>query len=390
MKVKKLITAAVCLSIVVLAAVSCSDSSTSKADTSLPKDSSEPGSSSQEQSSEPPVIVKTEPEPRVSQMENVKLLGRTYKSGEKLSVTMSGNDTDEDSLSRVGIYVDDELVKDVMLTSKSTAVDIEGKTDRSVNVKIIKLSEAQNSCCSIDNITVTEGKIVPTAEKAHKIEFIGDSMTCGYGVEDSDLTHNFSTASENCCKAFGVKTAKLLDADYSLVCYSGYGIVSGCSADGSKNTDDLVANYYEKYCYTAADGFDGIKPQTIAYDHGFQPDAIVINLGTNDSTYTGTDPQRLGEYTEKYVEFLKTVRSKNPKARIFCTLGTMGNTLYNAMNDAVQRYTMLTGDRNITSFELPVQDQMLDGIVVQGHPSEKTHSKDADIIAQKIKTDMGW
>ena len=390
MKVKKLITAAVCLSIVVLAAVSCSDSSTSKADTSLPKDSSEPGSSSQEQSSEPPVIVKTEPEPRVSQMENVKLLGRTYKSGEKLSVTMSGNDTDEDSLSRVGIYVDDELVKDVMLTSKSTAVDIEGKTDKSVNVKIIKLSEAQNSCCSIDNITVTEGKIVPTAEKAHKIEFIGDSMTCGYGVEDSDLTHKFSTASENCCKAFGVKTAKLLDADYSLVCYSGYGIVSGCSADGSKNTDDLVANYYEKYCYTAADGFDGIKPQTIAYDHGFQPDAIVINLGTNDSTYTGTDPQRLGEYTEKYVEFLKTVRSKNPKARIFCTLGTMGNTLYNAMNDAVQRYTMLTGDRNITSFELPVQDQMLDGIVVQGHPSEKTHSKDADIIAQKIKTDMGW
>lgn len=390
MKVKKLITAAVCLSIVVLAAVSCSDSSTSKADTSLPKDSSEPGSSSQEQSSEPPVIVKTEPEPRVSQMENVKLLGRTYKSGEKLSVTMSGNDTDEDSLSRVGIYVDDELVKDVMLTSKSTAVDIEGKTDKSVNVKIIKLSEAQNSCCSIDNITVTEGKIVPTAEKAHKIEFIGDSMTCGYGVEDSDLTHNFSTASENCCKAFGVKTAKLLDADYSLVCYSGYGIVSGCSADGSKNTDDLVANYYEKYCYTAADGFDGIKPHTIAYDHGFQPDAIVINLGTNDSTYTGTDPQRLGEYTEKYVEFLKTVRSKNPKARIFCTLGTMGNTLYNAMNDAVQRYTMLTGDRNITSFELPVQDQMLDGIVVQGHPSEKTHSKDADIIAQKIKTDMGW
>ena len=148
-------------------------------------------------------------------------------------------------------------------------VDIEGKTDKSVNVKIIKLSEAQNSCCSIDNITVTEGTIVPTAEKAHKIEFIGDSMTCGYGVEDSDLTHNFSTASENCCKAFGVKTAKLLDADYSLVCYSGYGIVSGYSADGSKNTDDLVADYYEKYCYTAADGFDGIKPQTIAYDHGF-------------------------------------------------------------------------------------------------------------------------
>ena len=58
MKVKKLITAAVCLSIVVLAAVSCSDSSISKADTSLPKDSSEAGSSSQEQSSEPPVIVK--------------------------------------------------------------------------------------------------------------------------------------------------------------------------------------------------------------------------------------------------------------------------------------------------------------------------------------------
>ena len=167
-------------------------------------------------------------------------------------------------------------------------------------------------------------------------------------------------------------------------------IVSGYTPDGSKNEADLVANYYEKYCFTKADGFGGVKPQIIGYDHGPDVDAVVINLGTNDATYTGANAQRQQEYTDKYVEFLKVVRNKNPKARIFCTLGTMGNTLYNAMQNAVERYKAQTGDENITAFELPLQDQIADGVAVHGHPSEKTHAKAADLVSQKIKTDMGW
>lgn len=54
-----------------------------------------------------------------------------------------------------------------------------------------------------------------------------DSITCGYGVDDEDRSHQFSTKTEDATKAYAYKTAQLLNADYSLVSYSGHGVVLG-------------------------------------------------------------------------------------------------------------------------------------------------------------------
>lgn len=49
------------------------------------------------------------------------------------------------------------------------------------------------------------------------MEFIGDSITCGYGVDDPDKEHHFKTATEDVTKAYAYKTALALNADYSMV-----------------------------------------------------------------------------------------------------------------------------------------------------------------------------
>ncbi len=342
--------------------------------------------------------------------ENVKLLGRTYADdsgrlwmglsgtgvdlmfkGSSFDITMSGNQTDIDNAARVGIFVDGERVKDVVLSGAPERISISGKGSTAVNVRVVKLSECTSSCCCIESMTAQDGEFSPTPEKNRRIEFIGDSITCGYGIDDTDLSHGFSTTTEDCTKAYAVKAAEMLGADVSLFSFSGYGIVSGNSGDGTKEKEKTVPQYYSSYGFTFASGFGDKKPQDIPWDNSkFKPDVIVINLGTNDSTYTQSDTGREAEYTSDYVSFLKLVREKNPGAKIYCTLGIMGNELNDAMKRAVEKYTGQTGDKNISAFDFPVQDMNADGCVVHGHPSVKTHDRSAALLSEKIRSDMGW
>lgn len=343
-------------------------------------------------------------------IDSVKLLGRTYAaqdgkiwmglsgtgveleySGKKLSVTLRGDCSDTDKMPRIGVYVDGERKHDICVPDVEKTVDIEGKGDTSVSVKIIKLSECLCSCCAITSMDAHGGKIEKTASKQRRIEFIGDSITCGYGVDDTNLYHGFSSVTEDCTKAYAIKTAQILNADHSLVSFSGYGIVSGFTPDGIADESKLVPTYYEKYGSTENNGFGRTNPSDIQWDFSsFKPDVIVVFLGTNDISYTGYDAQRQKEYTECYVRFLENVRSNNPEAKIVCTLGTMGTALNGAMNEAVSQYSAKSGDKNICSFDLPLMDVEADGCVIQSHPSEITHNKIAQLLSDKIRTEMNW
>lgn len=340
---------------------------------------------------------------------NVKKVGRTYENdkelwlalsgsgaefvftGDTLKISMTGNRTDGKEEPRAAVFVDGERKADVMLPDKQTDIEIKGKGSEPVTVQIIKLSEAAQSCCAVTAIDPGNGSIKPAPVRQHKIEFIGDSITCGYGVDDENENHHFSTSTEDCTRAYAYKTARLLDADYSLFSYSGWGIISGYTESGSKLPNQQVPKVYEKLAFTNSKGFGSVTPQSIAWDFSaFQPDAVVINLGTNDASYCGDDAKRREDYTSSYVNFLKKVREKNPSARIFCTLGIMDSRLNTCVQDAAKRYTEETGDSNVRTFMFKMQDMQNDGLVADWHPTEKTHAKSAEALAEFIRSDMGW
>ena len=87
-----------------------------------------------------------------------------------------------------------------------------------IGIKNIKV----NSC---NNLKIIE----PTNKKDLSIEFIGDSMTCAYGVEGKDENEHFKTSTENFSKSYAYLASQILNVDYSSVSYSGYGIASGYS-----------------------------------------------------------------------------------------------------------------------------------------------------------------
>lgn len=344
--------------------------------------------------------------------ENVKLLGRTYFDGEKLfcalsgsgaeftfngtkcSVTVTGdsnaiNASNADNQARVGIYVNGERVIDDMVDNIQETYDVfESDTPKEVTVSIVKLSESPMSTIGIKEIKATGSKIAPTPNKDLFIEFIGDSITCGYGIDDPDKDHHFSTKTEDVTKAYAYRTAEKLNADYSMVSFSGYGIISGYSSNDKKVEAQTVPQFYTKLGYSwAANG--SFTPANVDWDFSKrQPDLIVINLGTNDDSYTKTNSERQQEYCDAYVEFIKKIRENNPDAKILCTLGVMGDRLFDYVQLAVYNYTEQTGDSNVSAMKFDVQLPD-DGYSADWHPSVTTHEKASEKLAAEIKSLLG-
>lgn len=62
-------------------------------------------------------------------------------------------------------------------------------------------------------------------ERSRHIEFIGNSLTCGYGTEGKDRNEPFKLETENCNLSFSTIVSRYFDADYTLVAHSGRGAV---------------------------------------------------------------------------------------------------------------------------------------------------------------------
>ena len=288
---------------------------------------------------------------------------------------------------RFEILLDGKKKLDARMTAKEATVTVfEEGEKRDAEVRLIKLSEGTQSLMALQEI-LTDGKIEPLPEKKLKMEFIGDSITCGYGVEGRSENETFTTATENVTKSYAWLTAEALDADAVMTCFSGHGIISGYTGDPAvRNAVDLVPPYYEKAGRNCFRLPTGKRAEEISRDfNAFQPDYIVLNLGTNDLSWCGTDEARGKQYAKAYTEFLKTVRKDNPGARILCTLGVMGTGLNPMMQLAAENYCKETGDKQIRLLMLEEQNAARDGYGSDYHPNEITQRLLAGTVTEAIE-----
>ena len=206
-----------------------------------------------------------------------------------------------------------------------------------------------------------------------------------------DLEHTFSTQTEDVTKAYAYKTAQLLEADYSMFSCSGYGIISGYTADPeNRGGEELIPPYYESQCFSRDDFGSAGRPANIPWDFSkYQPDVIVINLGTNDDSFCQDTEWKREEYRQKYGEFLKVVRKNNPDAEIFCVLGLMGDRLYDKVCQMREDYVTATKDERVHTVHIPDQTTV-GGYAIDYHPTPASHTMAAETVAAAIKEQMGW
>ena len=284
------------------------------------------------------------------------------------------------------VFVNDEAVPCKRFTiNECTAIYPIYKSDNpeTVKIRIMKLSEAAFSKSGIVSINA-DGEVAPTTPLLRRMEFIGDSITCGFGIEGKCAEEGFRTATENPYINYASKTARSFGAEYNLISWSGVGIYSSDTKTDEINDSWVVPSYYG-YTDLAVEGVIGIYKH-IEWDFdSFVPDVIVINLGTNDKSYTKGIPERIEGFKLAYEKFVRDVHEKNPAAYIICTLGMMGAELYPAIEEVVQKL----GDNKIYALEFDVQRDE-DGIGCEQHPNFVTHNKAAVKLAEKISSITGW
>lgn len=300
----------------------------------------------------------------------------------------------------IAVYINDgdEPVKRICLNQAEGIYTLyESDKEEQVTISIMKYSEAAFGKCGIRYIEIDTDKLCPPpAAKERKMEIIGDSITCGYGVEAESELQPFHTETENPAKSYSLLTAKALGAEANLVSWSGNGIVSGYVEETAAAPSDKWL-MPEVYRYTDISGSHTLfgddeskAEQWEKWDFSrFVPDAVLINLGTNDCSWCKDIQERRNDYRDKYVKFLGYIRQNNPKAQIFCMLGTMDQRLLKELEEAVKTFSERTQDEKVHFLSLPPQNPE-DGYGSDWHPSALTQRKTAELVISEVKRVMGW
>jgi lysophospholipase L1-like esterase len=177
---------------------------------------------------------------------------------------------------------------------------------------IFKTSEAHTGPLYIHKF---EGKNLGVIEKPtiKKVEFIGNSITCGAASDESNMPCNEGSYNDhhNGYMSYASQTARRLDVDFVLSSISGAGIYRNWNSDGP--TVPQLYSYLN-----LIDSTDGLwNPSE------YQPTIILVALGTNDLSRGDGVAPRLPFDEEKYIdgyfEFLKRIIVWNTDAKIVLT-----------------------------------------------------------------------
>ena len=89
-------------------------------------------------------------------------------------------------------------------------------------VELVKRTEAFCGNTQFQGFQLSEGaRLLEPANAKHRIEIIGDSISCGYGNEGKSETEHFSPNTENAHLTYGAIAARELGADCVVVAWSG-------------------------------------------------------------------------------------------------------------------------------------------------------------------------
>ena len=146
-------------------------------------------------------------------------------------------------------------------------------------LRVCKITEPYTTSMGIKSI-MTDGYLLEPEDKELKIEVYGDSITTGHknmrttASEPADSTDNI----QNGCLTYAYLTSEALDADINFMARVGIGLYSAWGRPFV-----LKDNWKKTYLSENDFLYNGINPE---WDFKkYKPDAVIVNIGTNDVWY---------------------------------------------------------------------------------------------------------
>ena len=218
--------------------------------------------------------------------------------------------------------------------------------------------------------------VAPPPLPSRKLLFIGDSVTCGEGIDNYPVCPGDVHRSANAYDVYGLVLGRRLDAQSELVCYGGRGVVRDYL--GHRNV--LNAPQFFHYAIPADDPAQAAK----WVDDGWTPDAVVISLGTNDWNLQKTDPLTEEEFVSKYVGLVRDVRTHYPHAWIVLTQGSIVSDP--VLSQWVQETVKRSDDPRVVWFA----SRHFPGSTCDGHPDKPQQQQMADDFEVELRSLLGW
>lgn len=227
-----------------------------------------------------------------------------------------------------------------------------------------------------------DGRTLPLDEKKRKIEFVGDSLTTGEGAIGPSACEEWLPMWMSARSSYPRYTADLLSAEYRVLSQSGYGVLWDWEHDASRTMPAL----YDKVCGALCS--EQARARGMQDDNDFaawQPDVIVVNLGTNDNggimnkTPKHKRAKERAQVGEAAAAFLAHLRQKNPNAEIFWAYGMCGKALKKTLQKAVAD----SGDGRAHYIDLP--QARADEQGARWHPAASFHKRCALMLAREIE-----
>lgn len=237
-------------------------------------------------------------------------------------------------------------------------------------VTIYKETEASNGALIFNGIRAKKvGK--PDKVKRAKIEFIGDSITCGMGAytQEVDCEEGEWFDQHSAYMAYGPRVARALDVDFEINCVSGMGIYRNWN-------DEDQPVMPEVYPYLYLNGNQGKRAEK---DEKDAPQVVSIALGTNDFSLGDGTKERPDFNSEKfkknYMEFIAAIFDKYPDTKV----ALLSSPMTGDKEGAALLQILL--DIKAELADLPIEVFEFDKVYAQGcsgHPSVEDHEEIAD------------
>jgi lysophospholipase L1-like esterase len=340
----------------------------------------------------------------------VKFKGTEVRAGFNEAVAPGRADLNLATLSEYLVIVDDKIEKNIALKDgPNTDIELWKGADGEHTLVLYRKTESGYGTTRFNGFTFPNGgAIQPIARPGRKLLFIGDSIIAGYGadkigpydaltseppnpaatcpanlygadsaaptlVQRKNSTQALISA-ENNYVSFAARVGRTLKADTQIVALSGIGI--------SRSRDPGDPTMEKIYNRVNADSSSRIFDPA-----GWQADAIVVNLGTND--FFGSQPGAV--FQSKLEDFTKKLRSEYPNAVIVLMIGPMVEFNEKAKLveyvQTTQTNLDMAGDKKIKVVEVM---QNANKVGCEYHPTSDTHQTMGDAIAAEVKLALGW
>jgi len=259
--------------------------------------------------------------------------------------------------------------KKIMLNNKRARLTFDLKMGEHT-FKIIKLTESMTNSFGLFSLECDGEFIKYSRDFDINIEFIGDSISTGYGVASQKKRGDYVTLHQNADEAFPYLVGNALNARFNVIAAGGHALYK------SKYAETPLIEMY--------DNVDFKRNKDLWGKTLFVPDVVVIELGINDFSYLK------GLSEADYKKELKVVKNiyKNFIEKILC-YGCNVILLYGFYGDAeLEKLTTsaanAVGDNKVSCLKTKSIIELED--VCDGHPGKRSHRITADLIAQHIKS----